>query len=306
MHPAPSLIAFTTLTGAGFGLILWLGLGLGPDDGWAPWLGVVLASALTGAGLIASGQHLGNPQRAWRALGQWRSSWLSREAVAAAAALAAFGVYAALWLLAGQRLWWLGLASAVLALATVGCTAMIYAQLRTVPMWRRTPTPLLFVAVSAAGGLLALAAVAALADASVGPGSWLVALALLAAAGVAGAWEAQARTTRRDADGSTPETATGLAGFGTVHALADPHSAPNYLLKEMVFEVGRRRAAALHRAAIGLGAAAPIALALADQALGGRFWLLAALVIHLLGVAAHRWLFFAQAEHVVGLYYGRR
>ena len=27
---------------------------------------------------------------------------------------------------------------------------------------------------------------------------------------------------------------------------------------------------------------------------------------HLAGVLASRWLFFAEAEHVVGLYYGRR
>ena len=27
---------------------------------------------------------------------------------------------------------------------------------------------------------------------------------------------------------------------------------------------------------------------------------------HLMGALAHRWLFFAEAEHVVGLYYGRR
>jgi DMSO reductase anchor subunit len=34
--------------------------------------------------------------------------------------------------------------------------------------------------------------------------------------------------------------------------------------------------------------------------------LLLALPVHLLGVAASRWLFFAEAEHVVALYYGHR
>jgi DMSO reductase anchor subunit len=29
-------------------------------------------------------------------------------------------------------------------------------------------------------------------------------------------------------------------------------------------------------------------------------------VLHLIGAFAARWLFFAQAEHVVGLYYGKR
>jgi sulfite dehydrogenase (quinone) subunit SoeC len=31
-----------------------------------------------------------------------------------------------------------------------------------------------------------------------------------------------------------------------------------------------------------------------------------ALFAHLAGMAAQRWLFFAEAEHVVGLYYGKR
>jgi len=33
---------------------------------------------------------------------------------------------------------------------------------------------------------------------------------------------------------------------------------------------------------------------------------LVAVVSHIAGVLALRWLFFAQAEHVVGLYYGKR
>jgi DMSO reductase anchor subunit len=31
-----------------------------------------------------------------------------------------------------------------------------------------------------------------------------------------------------------------------------------------------------------------------------------AVLLHLAGMLAARWLFFAEAEHVVGLYYGRR
>jgi DMSO reductase anchor subunit len=33
---------------------------------------------------------------------------------------------------------------------------------------------------------------------------------------------------------------------------------------------------------------------------------LIAVVSHIIGILALRWLFFAQAEHVVGLYYGQR
>src|SRR3546814_16561641 len=43
----------------------------------------LLALALASAGLLASFWHLGKPLRAWRAFSQWRTSWLSREGVAA-------------------------------------------------------------------------------------------------------------------------------------------------------------------------------------------------------------------------------
>ena len=44
---------------------------------------VVIALGLITVGLLSSTFHLGHPERAWRAFSQWRSSWLSREGVAA-------------------------------------------------------------------------------------------------------------------------------------------------------------------------------------------------------------------------------
>src|SRR6266478_10002322 len=89
MHPAFSIIFFTTASGAGFALLALVGLGvplgLLPAN---PWFGVAaLATAIAFAvgGLFSSVFHLGRPERAWRALSQWRSSWLSREGVAAIA-----------------------------------------------------------------------------------------------------------------------------------------------------------------------------------------------------------------------------
>ena len=79
MHPAPSIIIFSTLSGAGFGLIAFQSL-FPPGTGtWPTLLSAALAVGLCTAGLISSTFHLGRPERAWRALTQWRSSWLSRE-----------------------------------------------------------------------------------------------------------------------------------------------------------------------------------------------------------------------------------
>ena len=87
MHPAPSVIAFTTLSGLGFGLLAFLGLGLPPVTGWVSFVFFFLAYALAVGGLLASVAHLANPKNAIKAFSQWRSSWLSREGIAAVAAL---------------------------------------------------------------------------------------------------------------------------------------------------------------------------------------------------------------------------
>ena len=89
MHPAASIIVFTTLSGLGYGLAAVLGLGLLDPAALATRLAYLLALALISGGLMSSTLHLGNPQRAWRALSQWRSSWLSREGVLAIATLCA-------------------------------------------------------------------------------------------------------------------------------------------------------------------------------------------------------------------------
>jgi len=87
MHPAPSVIIFTTLSGLGFGLLVWLGLGFPFVTGWVAFAFFAIAYALAVGGLMASTFHLGHPERAMKAFTQWRTSWLSREAWVSVAAI---------------------------------------------------------------------------------------------------------------------------------------------------------------------------------------------------------------------------
>lgn len=302
MHPAPSIVFFTVLSGLGLGMMTWLGLGLGPDDGWFRWLACGLALGLTALGGLCSAAHLGRRENAWRAFREWRSSWLSREACLVVAALAMFGLYALIWCLGGARLWGLGLLAAALALATIYATAMIYGQLKTVPRWSETPTPALFLTVGLTGGLVAAGAAGGLTGAPP-QGGW-AALALVAAAAVAVWWRTAAAGAGRSSQGGSIETATGLGFMGRVRLLEAPHTGSNYLLDEMAFRIGRKRAHQLRLLGAGLGFLAPLVLALAALAAA---WLMAlALAAHMAGMLALRWLFFAEAEHVQALYYGRR
>lgn len=306
MHPATSLVLFSTLSGMGLGLMTWLGLGLGPDGAEFGWLAAPVALALSGGGLSASTFHLRRPDRAWRAFSQWRSSWLSREAWTAVAALGVFGLYALIWLFGSIRIAPLGWLAAALSLATVFTTSMIYTQLKTVPRWRTPLTPAVFLAFALASGALALAALAAVFGGGRGP--VLLSLALLVVAvGVKLAWTKRAEGATLASVGATVEAATGLGDIGRARLFEAPHTGSNYLMKEMVFEVGRRRARAIRRVAAALGAGLPallLLLALATDASAAL--LIVAAVSALLGLFAERWLFFAEAQHAVAAYYGRR
>ncbi|MEL7098196.1 MAG: DmsC/YnfH family molybdoenzyme membrane anchor subunit [Pseudomonadota bacterium] len=291
MHPAPSVILFTTLSGLGFGLLAWLGIGLPSPTGWVAFVFFVIAYALAVGGLLASTFHLGHPERAIKAFTQWRSSWLSREAWAAVAALLFMGLYAIGAVFFGQTWSVLGWLGAALSLLTVFTTSMIYTQLKTIPRWHSPLTPAMFLSLSIGGGALLAGQITA-----------ALILLTLAAAILAATWVVGDQALSRS--GTTLATATGLGERGTVRAFEPPHTGTNYLLREFVHVVGRRHSLKLRVIAMVLGFALPIALlVLAPFA----HWLAAIAVLsHIAGVAASRWLFFAEAEHVVGLYYGKR
>jgi len=290
MHPAPSVIVFTTLSGLGFGLLIWLGLGLPAVTGWTAFAFFAIAYALAVGGLLASTFHLGHPERAWKAFSQWRSSWLSREGVCAVAALLVMAAYGAGLVFFDTRLALLGWAGALLSLGTVFTTSMIYTQMKTVPRWNTPLTPALLIAISLAGGALLAGEIGA-------------ALILLPAAGVLQILWWVRGDGAFAASGTDMATATGLGGIGQVRAFEPPHTGPNYLLREMVHQVGRKHALKLRVIAFALGYVLPVALLLLPFS---HLLALVAVLAHLAGIAASRWLFFAEAEHVVGLYYGAR
>ncbi len=290
MHPAPSVIIFTVFSGLGFGLLFWLGLGMPAVTGTNAFVFFTIAYLLAVGGLVASAFHLGHPERALLAFTQWRSSWLSREAWASVTTLVIMAVYGAGLVFADMAIAPLGWLGAALCLATVITTSMIYTQMKTVPRWHHWSTPALFIALSLGGGALLAGQI----------GFALPLLALGAALQLFCWWDGDTRLSRAP---STIETATGLGHIGTVRSFEAPHTGTNYLLREMVHVVGRKHAQRLRAIALTLGFALPIFLLLLPF---NHAFAALAVLSHLVGITAARWLFFAQAEHVVGFYYGKR
>jgi DMSO reductase anchor subunit len=312
MHPAYSVIFFTSASGGGLFLLALLaalgGLGVLPPDLILGLAGFGLAFLMTTAGLLSSTFHLGHPERAWRAFSQWRTSWLSREGVISLATYIPAGLLAIGWVFFARipnLLCWL---TAILAIATVSATAMIYVSLKPIPRWNNIfvlPNYLLLGLASAATWLAIIATMrfeqhALLLVAC----DWLAVVALaLAALGKLAYW----RFIDSHRGVSTPESATGLGSIGKVKLFAAPHTEENYLLKEMGYRVARKHAVKLRLIALGLGFTLPAVLAfLAIYAPG---WpaivaLLIATVGNAAGTLTERWLFFAEARHAVTLYYG--
>ena len=317
MHPAYSVIIFTAASGAGYGLLVWLALAkalaLAPAQRSFAVLAFGLAFVLITAGLLSSTAHLGRPERAWRAFSQWRTSWLSREGILALATYLPAGLLAMGWTsLAGASA-----AARLLALATIACalmtlfsTGMIYASLRTIRQWHQPLTAPIYLALGLTSGAVLLNLIwRAFGLAQPWP-AWL-AFTCLAVAGIL-KW-AYWRTIDGELRTYTVEAATGIGHLGKVRPLEPPHTEPNYIMREMGYRVARKHVKALRRGVGIFAFAVPMAASLLSlipaHVLGfGPALALVGSVLAVLALAAglliERWLFFAEAEHVVMLYYG--
>jgi sulfite dehydrogenase (quinone) subunit SoeC len=314
MHPAASVILFTTASGVGYGMLalapLLVAYGLLPDDN--RWLGAALilpALALVTLGLLSSTFHLGHPERAWRAVSQWRSSWLSREGVMAIVTYVPALAYAYAWIILGQTEgpWvWAGFATVITALCTLFTTGMIYRSLKPIPAWSTDWTVAAYLALGLLTGLAVLVTVAALFGLHPGRFQALAIILVLAAAIIkngywarlSAAWETHA---------SNAGAAVASPGK-TVHSVEWPHTEANYVLKEMGYRVARKHAESLRRYSRILLFVVPAAVFGVMPSLlpmSVFVWaVVPGVLLTLVGVVIERWLFFAEAKHVVTLYYG--
>lgn len=314
MQPAYSVILFTTASGAGYGLVFWLCLlganGFLPIERWFGFTSFALGLGLITAGLLSSTFHLGHPERAWRAFSQWRSSWLSREGVAAVITYIPAGLAAIAWVfyedLSGAAKF-MAYGAAVMSFITIGCTAMIYACLRTIRQWHNPLVLPVYLSLGLATGALLLTMLVSLFGYKATHPEYMT-IGLLVLAGVLKLvyW----RRIATEEKTWTIEQATGLkssAPSSTVSQLESPHFQDNYVQREMGFEIGRKHGTKLKTIATFLLFVAPIALLVLDIATGNSFSAILtifAMLCATAGVVTERWLFFAEAQHVVTLFYG--
>jgi sulfite dehydrogenase (quinone) subunit SoeC len=305
MNPAYSVILFTTASGAGYGLLSLVALA-GASHGRASttafaFTSLFIALALITLGLLSSTMHLGRPERSWRAFSQWRSSWLSREGVAAVLTYPFALAFGACWsgiVDAPNLITPLGYATSILCLITVFCTAKIYSTLKTIRAWHQPLTVPVYLVFSLASGSVLLTAIANYFGRFAPVQSILSFIALMVLIALKFIYW---RMIDRAARTHTMAHATGLAEG--VRQWEVPHTSTNFIMKEMGYVVARRHAKKLRNVTLLL-----LDLAFALMIFSTNLPALCYLAVPTVFLAAwvERWLFFAEAEHVVGLFYGKQ
>lgn len=296
MHPSLSVIFFSTLSGTGYGLWFWWAsslLGHNRDFGIKDYLTLAIGALFVMSGLLCSTMHLGRKERAWRAFSQWRSSWLSREGVAA---VLCFIPTLAICFVPQHGILQKTLAVMLMffCMLTVYCTAKIYHCLKTVPAWQHSCVLPIFLLGSLYTGGLWLASIFAI---------WTFApvLALLAMLLL---WLMTRYWHNNDKPlAITRSSALGLPEQRNVHVFENPHTEANYITKEMVHILARKHSERLRELCTIFGFALPSIICLLAWVLNQPWLYSLAAISGISGVFIGRWLFFAEAKHVVSLYY---
>ncbi len=306
MNPAISVIFFTVTAGAGYGLLFLLALvqfanlaeKISPDQIFV--MGVIGLILVT-AGLISSTFHLANPKNAWRSFTRFKTSWLSREAVFAVLFYPVSIIWLFLQFFTGNSFLTLVFAvlMAAMALITLVCTAMIYASLKTIRQWHTPLTPVNYVLLGLLPGALILAAMFAQQGLAVDRvlAFGLVVLGVGALVKVVYFyWIGQPA-------GPTINTALGFTR-ATVKLLDVGHASDTFHTKEFGFQVARAKIQWLRVISVVLAFVLPALLITGVLGGAGFIALAVAAISAYAGIFVERWLFFAEARHVVNLYHG--
>ncbi|MBT2303050.1 dimethyl sulfoxide reductase anchor subunit [Variovorax paradoxus] len=303
MNPAFSVVIFTTIAGAAQGLVVTLALavlaGMPIAPGFAS-IALIVAEAMLLIGLGASFGHLGRPERAWRAVLMWRTSWLSREVIV----LPAFIAVVALWWLAlrvGIDTPLLPLAAILVAALLWYCTAMIYACLRFIQEWAQPLTIVNFTLIGLSSGLVLASALAAL----MGEERLLQVTGPCALAITLAAWATRTLALRRNAalkPRSTLQSATGIRAPNLVQKSMGM-SAGSFNTREFFHGASRAALKQVKLAFIVLAFALPSLLLVWAVGAQSTLAFVLAFVVQVPGLVAERWFFFAQARHPQNLYY---
>ena len=312
MKPAFSVIFLTTLIGAGqglfltqFGAQLLTTLRLLPtlDNSDELIAGGIISLLLLVLGLVASFFHLGHPERAWRAVAMWKTSWLSREVIALPIAMAGiFATTASLYLeilsIANHLIVAAFAAFAVLALFV--CTAMIYACLKFLRQWCSPLTVCNFFLMGCASGSTLATAIAAAYSSAHMPYYLFCAVTFTVLAGICRYASLLRNKGLRPA--ANLQSATGIH-HPNIRQMAQGAMGGSFNTRRFIHTYAAPLVKLARRYFLLAVFVAPVALLLLWSG-SSTLWIpVSAFVIQYSGLLAERWYFFIEADHPQNAYY---
>lgn len=322
MHPAFSVIFLTTLSGVGQGLFLALFTGhlysvikvvpMQADPQTFYGLGSLIALLFLGGGLLASFFHLGRPERGWRAIAQWRTSWLSREVIVLPAFMGLLALYGLV-----QYLDWnpylfdlgpihvdlalvTGTVTTIMAFVLFLCTGMIYACIKFLQEWATPLTVVNYTLLGAASGFTLATAFAALYAPELVTlyGTWAIIITLTALITRVASLLRNARIKHK----SSLQTALGMRHTQIVQK-SQGSMGGSFNTREFFHGRSARFLKSIKWIFLVLVFPVPVLLLAAGLSPAAFAVLVTAFVVQYLGLIAERWFFFAQSNHPQNLYY---
>ncbi|MEJ2299494.1 MAG: dimethyl sulfoxide reductase anchor subunit [Woeseiaceae bacterium] len=322
MHPAFSVIFLTTLIGAGQGLFLALITGkfyslannIPAQDSISFYsLGSFIVLVLLGLGLFASFFHLGHPERAWRAISQWRTSWLSREVIVLPAFMLLVFVYGISHYLGWNETLFvigqnfeidptiiIGVIASLMAFVLFVCTAMIYGCVKFIEEWHHWLTIANFTLLGIASGFMLAAAFSAYQGVELVAffGTWAAIFMVLALVTRLASLYRNATMKHR----STLQTAIGVR-HTTIIQKAQGFMGGSFNTREFFHGKSQATLRFVKFAFLLLVFIVPVILLAIAYTTSSATLPIAAFVVMYIGLVLERWYFFAEARHPQNLYY---
>ena len=313
MKPDSAVIYFTVSSGTGYGMIISLlcifsniEINIGIT---VKFIVAFISLFLIISGLFASLVHLGHPERAWRALSQWKSSWLSREGVAAITTFLPVNIFYILWIFTDEI--WLSMIALLIAsifcLTTIFCTAKIYSSLKAIPAWHNPLVPIIYILNALVLGSLLNYSILYYFNLKFDLlSNFIVIISITSLFIKLLYWYS---TTKKSQ--SNISTAIGLGKKNNISFFEGPHTGKNYLTSEMINRINNSKSFILRLTSCIFCYITPafyilqIPYIIIDDTIIS-FSIIIISFVAVIGMFIERYLFFIDSKHTVSLYYGNK
>lgn len=310
MHPSKSIIFFTVISGTGYGIfisLLFISLFIEISFSFNYKLFLSLVSfIMIVSGLLSSTLHLGHPERAWRAFSQWKTSWLSREGLAALLTFIPMIFFYIFWIYNIQGHLFFLLITSFFSIITIYCTGQMYASLKTVPAWNNILVTPIYIFNGISVGAIFVYSLNFYFEYNLKLyESFIYVILTLNFILKLIYWFTVNKKIKTNS-----QTAIGLKS-NNINFFEGPHTGKNYLTTEMINIIGKNNGNFLRIIFCILTFVTPLYMINQYSNVVASLFIIKltmmfVFILSLVGMIIERYLFFIQSKHVVGIYYGNK